>query len=127
MLVVSSALGHAQLTLFAWRQRKTLKMSVTLPVSGTELSTKSTICAVSSAACALRHAPRCALTMTNDFELANASREALIYGKDKLLAPLEDGMEMPPHPRRLADNEKGYFMGLPLHADSRESQQLEEG
>ena len=71
--------------------------------------------------------PTRALTMTNDFELANASREALIYGKDKLLAPLEDGMEMPPHPRRLADNEKGYFMGLPLHADSRESQQLEEG
>ena len=71
--------------------------------------------------------PTRALTMTNDFELANASREALIYGKDKLLAPLEDGMEMPPHPRRLADNEKGYFMGLPLHADSRESKQLEEG
>ncbi len=71
--------------------------------------------------------PTRALTMTNDFELANASREALIYGKDKLLAPLEDGMEMPPHPRRLADNEKGYFLGLPLHADSRESKQLEEG
>jgi len=57
--------------------------------------------------------PTRALTMTNDFELANVSREALIYGKDKLLAPLEDGMEQPPHPRRLADDERGYFLGLP--------------
>ncbi|EEI26673.1 4Fe-4S binding domain protein [Corynebacterium glucuronolyticum ATCC 51867] len=57
--------------------------------------------------------PTRALTMTNEFELANVSREALIYGKDKLLAPLEDGMEEPPHPRRLADDERGYFLGLP--------------
>ncbi len=51
--------------------------------------------------------------MTNEFKLADRSREVLIYEKDRLLAPLLPGMEQPPHPRRLGDDEKDYFLGLP--------------
>ena len=57
--------------------------------------------------------PTRALTMTNDFKLADTSREKMIYTKDRLLAPLLPGMEEPPHPRRLGDDEKDYFLGLP--------------
>jgi NADH-quinone oxidoreductase subunit I len=44
--------------------------------------------------------PTRALTMTNEFELADDNRADLIYEKDDLLAPLLPGMEEPPHPRR---------------------------
>jgi NADH-quinone oxidoreductase subunit I len=57
--------------------------------------------------------PTRALTMTNEFKLADFTRESLIYTKDELLVPLDAGMEAPPHPRRLAADEKGYFLGLP--------------
>ena len=57
--------------------------------------------------------PTRALTMTNDFKLADTSRQAMIYTKDRLLAALLPGMEEPPHPRRLGDDEKDYFLGLP--------------
>ncbi|MDR3069774.1 MAG: NADH-quinone oxidoreductase subunit NuoI [Propionibacteriaceae bacterium] len=57
--------------------------------------------------------PTRALTMTNEFKLADRTRESLIYTKDMLLADLLPGMEEPPHPRRLAVDEKGYFLGLP--------------
>ncbi|MGB4272152.1 MAG: NADH-quinone oxidoreductase subunit I, partial [Propionicimonas sp.] len=57
--------------------------------------------------------PTRALTMTNDFKLADTSREKMIYTKDRLLAPLLPGMEEPPHPRRLGADEKDYFLGLP--------------
>jgi NADH-quinone oxidoreductase subunit I len=53
------------------------------------------------------------LTMTNDFKLADFTRQDMIYTKDRLLAPLLPGMEEPPHPRRLADDEASYFLGLP--------------
>ena len=42
--------------------------------------------------------PTRALTMTNDYEMADDNRADLIYGKDKLLAPLQPGMQAPPHP-----------------------------
>ena len=42
--------------------------------------------------------PTRALTMTNDYELADDSRESLIWTKEQLLAPLQPGMEAPPHP-----------------------------
>ena len=51
--------------------------------------------------------------MTNEFKLADDSRAKLIYEKEDLLAPLLPGMEQPPHPRRLGDDEKAYFLGLP--------------
>jgi NADH-quinone oxidoreductase subunit I len=57
--------------------------------------------------------PTRALTMTNDFELADDSRAKLIYEKQDLLAPLLPGMEEPPHPRRLGDDEQTYFLALP--------------
>lgn len=57
--------------------------------------------------------PTRALTMTNDFKFSRRTRESLIYTKDELLAPLLPGMEAPPHPRRLGNDEKDYFLGLP--------------
>ena len=57
--------------------------------------------------------PTRALTMTNEFELADFTRESMIYTKDRLLAPLLPGMEEPPHPRRLGPDETSYFLGLP--------------
>jgi NADH-quinone oxidoreductase subunit I len=57
--------------------------------------------------------PTRALTMTNEFELADDSRDSLIYEKDRLLAPLLPGMTAPPHPRQLGDDEQAYFLGLP--------------
>jgi NADH-quinone oxidoreductase subunit I len=41
--------------------------------------------------------PTRALTMTNEYELADDSREKLIFTKEDLLAPLLAGMELPPH------------------------------
>jgi len=55
--------------------------------------------------------PTRALTMTNAYELADTSRADLIYEKQDLLAPLLPGMEEPPHPRRLGETEKDYFLG----------------
>lgn len=57
--------------------------------------------------------PTRALTMTNDFKMADTSRAKHIWTKDELLAPLKEGMEQPPHPRRLGDDEDDYFNGLP--------------
>lgn len=57
--------------------------------------------------------PTRALTMTNEYELADDSRESLIYTKDMLLAPLREGMEAPPHEMRLGDTEEDYYrLGL---------------
>ena len=49
--------------------------------------------------------PTRALTMTNDFKFSERTREIMIYEKHELLAPLLPGMEEPPHPRRLGDDE----------------------
>ena len=57
--------------------------------------------------------PTRALTMSNEFKLADTTRAKLIYTKDELLAPLLPGMEEPPHPRRLGNDEQAYFLGLP--------------
>jgi NADH-quinone oxidoreductase subunit I len=53
--------------------------------------------------------PTRALTMTNDYELADDSREALIWTKEQLVAPLLADMEEPPHPMRLGDTEEDYY------------------
>jgi NADH-quinone oxidoreductase chain I len=55
--------------------------------------------------------PTRALTMTNEYELADDSRESLIYEKTDLLAPLLPGMEAPPHPMRLGDDDADYYRG----------------
>ncbi|HEY8456431.1 MAG TPA: NADH-quinone oxidoreductase subunit NuoI [Actinopolymorphaceae bacterium] len=64
--------------------------------------------------------PTRALTMTNEYELADDNRTDLIYEKKDLLAPLLPGMEEPPHPMRLGDSERDYYLGagLPGWSDS---------
>src|SRR5947207_6265947 len=54
--------------------------------------------------------PTRALTMTNEYELADDNRESLIWTKEQLLAPLQDGMEPPPHPMRLGASERDYYL-----------------
>ncbi|MEQ4208095.1 NADH-quinone oxidoreductase subunit NuoI [Actinopolymorpha sp. B17G11] len=58
--------------------------------------------------------PTRALTMTNEYELADDSRASLIYEKKDLLAPLLPGMEEPPHPMRIGDDEQDYYRGAGL-------------
>lgn len=53
--------------------------------------------------------PTRALTMTNDYELADDSRESLIFTKEQLLAPLTEAMEAPPHAMRLGETELDYY------------------
>ena len=60
--------------------------------------------------------PTRALTMTNEFKLADRSRASLIYTKQELLAPLTAGMTAPPHPMLLGPAE-AYFAGLPDQGD----------
>ncbi len=55
--------------------------------------------------------PTRALTMSNEYELADDSRRDLIFTKEQLLAPLLPGMEAPPHPMRLGDDEHDYYAG----------------
>jgi NADH-quinone oxidoreductase subunit I len=54
--------------------------------------------------------PTRSLTMSNEYELALDDRQQLIYTKEQLMAPLLPGMEAPPHPMRLGDNEKDYYV-----------------
>jgi NADH-quinone oxidoreductase chain I len=53
--------------------------------------------------------PTRALTMTNEYELANDSREKLIYEKKDLLAPLLPGMVAPPHDMVPGTTERDYY------------------
>jgi len=55
--------------------------------------------------------PTRSLTMTNEYELASDSRQDLIFTKEQLLAPLLPGMEQPPHPMRLGETERDYYVG----------------
>ncbi|KIH97821.1 ferredoxin [Streptomonospora alba] len=53
--------------------------------------------------------PTRALTMTNEYEIADDERESLIWTKEQLLAPLLEDMEAPPHPMRLGETEEEYY------------------
>jgi NADH-quinone oxidoreductase subunit I len=55
--------------------------------------------------------PTRALTMTNDYEMADDNRADLIYGKDKLLAPLQPGMTPPPHAMVDGSTDEDYYRG----------------
>ncbi|MBY8863297.1 NADH-quinone oxidoreductase subunit NuoH [Nocardia sp. CA2R105] len=55
--------------------------------------------------------PTRALTMTNEYELADDNRADLIYEKDRLLAPLEPGMTLPPHAMVPDTTEQDYYLG----------------
>ena len=53
--------------------------------------------------------PTRALTMTNEFELADDNRADLIYEKKDLLAPLLPGMIAPPHAMVPGTTEQDYY------------------
>ena len=53
--------------------------------------------------------PTRALTMTNEFELADTTREKLIFEKEDLLAPLRQGMLQPPHPMAEGTTKEDYY------------------
>lgn len=55
--------------------------------------------------------PTRALTMTNEFELADSTRHSLIYEKGDLLAPLMPGMDLPPHDMAPGTTETDYYLG----------------
>jgi NADH-quinone oxidoreductase chain I len=55
--------------------------------------------------------PTRALTMTNEFELADNDRGKLIYERQDLLAPLQPGMVAPPHAMVEGTTEKDYYRG----------------
>lgn len=53
--------------------------------------------------------PTRALTMTNEYELADDNRGDLIYDKTRLLAPLEPGMTPPPHEMIAGATDMDYY------------------
>ena len=55
--------------------------------------------------------PTRALTMSNEFELADSSRESLIFEKKDLLAPLLPGMLEAPHPMVPGTTDTDYYQG----------------
>ncbi len=55
--------------------------------------------------------PTRALTMSNEYELADTSRARLIYEKQDLLAPLMPGMLPAPHPMPPGMDENDYYHG----------------
>ncbi len=55
--------------------------------------------------------PTRALTMTNEYELADDDRTDLIYDKQRLLAPLDDDMALPPHDMRDGLSAADYYRG----------------
>ncbi|MDV3223509.1 4Fe-4S binding protein, partial [Intrasporangium sp.] len=55
--------------------------------------------------------PTRALTMTNFYELADDDRGKLIFTKDQLLAPLQEGMLPPPFPMADGMEERDYYQG----------------
>ena len=55
--------------------------------------------------------PTRALTMTNEFEMADNARDKLIYEKADLLAPLLPGMVAAPHPLVEGLTETDYYSG----------------
>ena len=55
--------------------------------------------------------PTRALTMTNEYELADDKREKLIFEKEDLLAPLRQGMLAPPHPMYPGMTDTNYYSG----------------
>ena len=49
--------------------------------------------------------------MTNVYEMTDDNRADLIYGKDKLLAPLQPGMVAPPHEMAPGSTDDDYYLG----------------
>ena len=63
--------------------------------------------------------PTRALTMTNFYELADNERGKLIFTKDQLLAPLQEGMLPTPLPMADGMRERDYYQGkVPAPTDA---------
>jgi NADH-quinone oxidoreductase subunit I len=60
--------------------------------------------------------PTRALTMTNEYELADSSRESLIFTKEQLLSGLEETMVDSPHAIYPGMDEQDYYRGLVTEA-----------
>ncbi|WP_052848508.1 NADH-quinone oxidoreductase subunit NuoI [Streptomyces avicenniae] len=55
--------------------------------------------------------PTRALTMTNEYELADRTRASLIYTKEELLTGLTDGMVEAPHAMYPGTDDQAYYRG----------------
>ncbi|WP_461013245.1 NADH-quinone oxidoreductase subunit NuoI [Trueperella pyogenes] len=53
--------------------------------------------------------PTRALTMSNDYEIADPTREDMIYEKHQILVPLAKGMLNPPHPMVEGTTDADYY------------------
>lgn len=69
--------------------------------------------------------PTRALTMTNEYELADRTRDQLIFEKDDLLAPLRNGMLQPPHPMYPGTDEGDYYKGKVTEAHTSQDKNQE--
>ncbi len=69
--------------------------------------------------------PTRALTMGNEYELADTSRARLIYEKQDLLAPLLPGMLPSPHPMPPGMDENDYYKGRVTGATPEQEQWVE--
>ena len=66
--------------------------------------------------------PTRALTMTNFYELADNNRADLIFTKDQLLAPIQEGMLPAPHPKVDGMEERDYYQGKVTQATSEQEE-----
>ncbi|NLJ54875.1 MAG: NADH-quinone oxidoreductase subunit NuoI [Intrasporangiaceae bacterium] len=70
--------------------------------------------------------PTRALTMTNFYELADDNRGDLIFTKEQLLAPLQEGMLPPPFPMSEGMEERDYYQGKVASASDTQRAYVEE-
>lgn len=70
--------------------------------------------------------PTRALTMTNEYEMADDNRADLIYEKHQLLAPPSEGMVAPPHPMVEGMRERDYYLGKVTGASSEQEAYVRE-
>jgi formate hydrogenlyase subunit 6/NADH:ubiquinone oxidoreductase subunit I len=69
--------------------------------------------------------PTRALTMTNEYELADNDRSKMIYERHDLLAPLQSGMVEPPHAMVAGTTEKDYYLGSVTGATNEQRQEVQ--
>lgn len=70
--------------------------------------------------------PTRALTMTNEYELADDNRADLIFTKEQLLAPIQQGMVPAPHPMVAGMEERDYYQGKVTAATPEQARWAEE-
>ena len=64
--------------------------------------------------------------MTNFYELADNNRADLIFTKEQLLAPLQQGMVAAPHPMVEGMEERDYYLGKVTAATADQARWAEE-